>query len=260
MTYLTAVVVFMVVLCPLTAQDFRGRYIVVATEITLTPSDTSSASRSLKYGDTVQVVARPTAKTFEIKVDDIAYLIRQSDVVRTSEFDRTAMPAKEVATGEQMEEASDSKLVREHSFRVGWGAGPVRDLSNNDFSESGLAWSGQVDVLLTEANVHALFGYQSITFVSRNSFGENIEVDVQSMSFGLSWGFGFKSVGVSPYVSLSLAICTNYGNQTILIPGFGVDWYVNRYAVIFTEVQPTLDVNPFRFLWVPLKVGVRCAL
>lgn len=83
------IVVFMAVITAVATtsygQSFRGKFVVVAKEITL-PPDSSGADRRLRFGDTVNVIARPTATTFQVRVGEEHWILQQDDLIRAADF------------------------------------------------------------------------------------------------------------------------------------------------------------------------------
>jgi hypothetical protein len=71
----------------LSAQDFRGAYVVVATEVTARPVDSIAlAPIKLHYGDTVKVVERPNGDEYVIRSEKGKFIIRNASVVPAARF------------------------------------------------------------------------------------------------------------------------------------------------------------------------------
>lgn len=243
----------------LVAQTFRGKYVVIAREIML-PPDSSGAERRLRYGDTVNVIARPTAATFQVRVGEERWVVQQDDLLRAADFVSTAVDTLEVSVGQRIGADVPNAYPREHTFRLSYGAGPNFPFDENIEVEVGLAWSLQAEILIDAVNTHIGFGYQAFTMAYRNSFGEDEVADHRLLSMGVLYGFGAVPRRLMPYVSLSVAIDTEFKNEMLFAPGFGVDWYVAPNAVLYSEVQPWILFRDFDLVWMPIKFGLRCAL
>jgi len=242
------------------AQSFRGTYVVVAKEITL-PPDSSGADRRLRFGDTVNVIARPTAVTFEVRVGEEHWIVQQDDLIRAADFVRNTIDTLEASAGNTVAEIIlPYAYPRQHTFRVGYGAGPTIPFNSDIEVEVGLAWSIQAEVLIDDVNTHIGFGYHAFTMAYRNSFGDSGTADYRMLSMGACYSFGSVPRRLTPYVSLVVAINTEANNDMLFAPGFGMDWYVTPNAVLFGEVQPWIQFRDLDLLWIPIKFGLRCAL
>lgn len=243
-----------------TAQSFRGKYVVIAREIML-PADSTGAPQRLTYGDTVSVVARPSAEMFQIRVGEQRWVVRQDGLIRAAEFDRNIVDTLESNNGQPVPVALPANAFeRLHTFRVGVGVGPCIPLQSEIDADVGLAMSVQAEVLIDRVNTHITFGYHSVAMAYRNSFGDSAEINVGYVSMGALYSFGSIPKKLTPYVSLLVAISTEYNNQFMIAPGLGLDWYVTPNAVLFSEIQPTYHFQSSEFVWMPVKFGMRLAL
>lgn len=243
----------------LVAQSFRGKYVVIAREIML-PPDSTGAERRLRYGDTVNVVARPTAVTYQIRVGEEQWIVQQDDLTRAVDFTSNSIDTLDASSGSSVMAVMPNTYPRQHTFRLSYGAGPNFPFEENIDVEVGLAWSLQAEILIDALNTHIGFGYQAFTMAYRNSFGEDGVADHRLLSMGVSFSFGSEPKRVTPYVSVLAAIDTEFENEFLFAPGFGLDWYVTPHAVIFGEIQPWVLASDFDLLWMPVKFGLRCAL
>lgn len=257
------IVVMLMVLVAVTtasyAQSFRGKYVVVAKEITL-PPDSTGVDRRLRFGDTVNVIARPTATTFQVRVGEEHWIVQQEDLIRAVDFVGNAIDTLEASSGKNVTKILPYAYPRQHTFRVGYGAGPTIPFNNDIEVEVGLAWSLRAEVLIDDVNTHIGFGYHAFTMAYRNSFGDSGTAEFRMLSMGASYSFGSVPRRLTPYVSLLVAINTEGNNDMLFAPGIGMDWYVSPNAVLFGEVQPWLQFRDIDLLWMPITFGIRCAL
>jgi len=242
------------------AQDFRGPHVVIAKQIKLKSIDFEKGARELVFGDTVHVVARPNALTYEIRVDSLRYKVRKDLVVRASEFDRTLTTPIDVDSAEEVGITPIEPYERVHTFRVGWSSGIAFPIETGSSAETGLAWTAQMDVLLNSLNTHATFAYQSLSHSELDSDNDRFETRTDAFVFGITQGFGSTPKRVSPYVSLLFGVTASPGNNILAIPGLGIDYYVTPHAVLFSELQVTVDLHELTMIYIPLRFGLRCAL
>lgn len=233
---------------------FKGLYIVVVDSVKAIAQDTLIPDYTFRYGDSVRVVTRPTATQWGIKFEGNDYVIPRSAVATHAVFDR-------------MEDSTDpndpSHQSRPHAFRFGLSLGACMPIEDASVIDPGLSYSISVDVLVNSGSIHLTFGYESNTIYSVITSINDVDLDLKlttgALNVGVIYGLTEGAQPVNPFIRAGFALTTDGRENIIFLTGVGVDYYASSTAILFIEVEPTIEVSGPGFIWMPIRAGARVA-
>ena len=266
-TFCLCIVTFLVFtssLCTVTAQEFRGTYRVVASSIILDSTETSEEAQTvLRFGDTVEVVSRPTSVTFEVRTGEQYFIVQQDAVVRIAQFSDDSERGPVSMARRVLREPKRQEEYVHHTLRVRAGMGPAIPIQSTNVVSTGLLWNAQVDIHIQRSNIHAVFGYHSIQMPSSDSTvvtdstAPIPSVNERILSFGMIVSVFSNRRPVNPFLGASYGIASTGTNRSYFLLHLGLDMRVSDEALVFLELTPTLSANPVALQWIPVELGFK---